>query len=173
MGELLTAEVIKGIWDTDGGWISWVQFGQAVAEAQLAHTKSQEVCPECGGTKTIGSDLGRGRDVRGRDVIGFSYKPCPTCQGAANTKKLEEVCPECNGVGELTAVDLGYPSSDIAYHCPTCQGTGKKLRPDRAQIAQILLAYDKDVKLFMSGGYTEHPSITESIDQIISLMEGK
>ena len=31
----LTEKEIQGIWDTDEGWISWVQYGEAVAEAQI------------------------------------------------------------------------------------------------------------------------------------------
>ena len=63
----------------------------------------------------------------------FETKPCPTCQGTGIKPKaslVKEVCPDCHGVGELIAVDFGYPSSDTAWICPTCQGTGKA-RPDR------------------------------------------
>jgi len=36
------------------------------------------------------------------------------------------VCKECYGQGEITGVDVGYPSIMSFAHCEHCHGTGKQ-----------------------------------------------
>ena len=36
------------------------------------------------------------------------------------------VCPECCGQGEITGVDVGYPSIMSFAHCEHCNGTGEQ-----------------------------------------------
>lgn len=80
---LLTDEEIQGIWDTDEGWISWVQFGQAVAKVQLAKALDQtkDDCPNCRGKGQLYTcQLPEGEGVR-----------CPRCYG---TGKVGDWHPE-------------------------------------------------------------------------------
>ena len=60
---------------------------------------------------------------------------------ALGYEQVWEICPECKGIGELMAIDFGYPSSQTAYKCNTCKGTGKKRKLvewDREKVADLM-----------------------------------
>ena len=42
-----------------------------------------------------------------------------------NTEIPERECKECYGRGQITGVDVGYPSSMTVAHCDNCNGIGK------------------------------------------------
>lgn len=69
------------------------------------------------------------------------------------------VCPECDGDGRK---DKGFDWLDRTNRCPTCQGTGKKVRPELREKL-------RELRLEVYGA-----ALTEKdIPKIIALMEGE
>jgi molecular chaperone DnaJ len=56
--------------------------------------------------------------------------PCPDCKGTgAKNGTALETCPQCDGMGQIRrAQSRGYSQLITISDCPTCRGTGKRIR---------------------------------------------
>jgi molecular chaperone DnaJ len=56
--------------------------------------------------------------------------PCPDCKGTgAKNGTALETCPQCEGLGQIRrAQSRGYSQLITISDCPTCRGTGKRIR---------------------------------------------